>query len=111
MQSGNTSHGYWRPLIGHLDRDPYRPETRTLSTRVLDIGSLDAAVDPPATDEITKPIQVYIVEDSPIIEQLLASEVERAGAEVSGCSADAEAAIGDVFALQPDLILIDISLA
>ena len=112
MQSGNTSHGYWRSLVGDLGPDPYRSATETQSTtRAADIGSLDAAVDPSATDGITKPLQVYIVEDSPIVEQLLASEVERAGAEVSGSSADAQAAIGDVFALQPDLILIDIGLA
>jgi DNA-binding NarL/FixJ family response regulator len=56
------------------------------------------------------PLQVYIVEDSPIVERLLAAEVVEAGAEVSGCSADAETAIGDVFALEPDLVLIDIDL-
>ncbi len=57
-----------------------------------------------------QPLQVYIVEDSPIVERLLAAEVVEAGAEVSGCSADAETAIGDVFVLQPDLVLIDIDL-
>jgi DNA-binding NarL/FixJ family response regulator len=58
-----------------------------------------------------KPLQVYIVEDSPIMQRLLACAVETAGAELSGSSADAQTAIGDLFALQPDLILIDISLA
>ena len=62
-------------------------------------------------NEMPKPLQVYIVEDSPIAEQLLASAIAAAGAELSGCSADAQTAIGDVFALQPDLILIDIRLA
>ena len=62
-------------------------------------------------NEMPKPLQVYIVEDSPIAEQLLASAIVAAGAELSGCSADAQTAIGDVFALQPDLILIDIRLA
>jgi DNA-binding NarL/FixJ family response regulator len=62
-------------------------------------------------DEMPKPLQVYIVEDSPIVERLLASAIAAAGAELSGCSADAQTAIGDVFALQPDLILIDIGLA
>ena len=56
-------------------------------------------------------LQVYVVEDLPIIQRLLASAIEAAGAELSGSSADAETAIGDVFALQPDLILIDIDLA
>jgi DNA-binding NarL/FixJ family response regulator len=58
-----------------------------------------------------KPLQVYIVEDSPIIQRLLTSATVAAGAELSGCSADAQIAIGDVFALEPDLILIDIRLA
>ena len=62
-------------------------------------------------NEMPKPLQVYIVEDSEIVERLLASAIVAAGAEVSGCSADAETAIGDVFALQPDLIMIDIGLA
>jgi DNA-binding NarL/FixJ family response regulator len=57
-----------------------------------------------------QPLQVYIVEDSPIVERLLTAEIMEAGAEVSGCSADAETAIGDVFALEPDLVLIDIDL-
>ena len=61
--------------------------------------------------EIPKPLQVYIVEDSPIIQRLLAAAAMAAGAKVIGCSADAETAIADVFALEPDLILIDISLA
>ena len=62
-------------------------------------------------NETAKPLQVYLVEDSPIMQRLLASAIETAGAELSGSSADAQTAIGDLFALQPDLILIDISLA
>ena len=62
-------------------------------------------------NDMHKPLQVYIVEDSPIMQRLLASAIETAGAEVSGSSGDAQTAIGDLFALQPDLILIDISLA
>jgi DNA-binding NarL/FixJ family response regulator len=62
-------------------------------------------------NEMPKPLQVYIIEDSEIVGRLLASAIVAAGAEVSGCSADAETAIGDVFALQPDLIMIDIGLA
>jgi DNA-binding NarL/FixJ family response regulator len=57
------------------------------------------------------PLQVYVVEDSPIVRRLLASAIAAAGAELDGCSDDAQAAIADLFALQPDLILIDISLA
>ena len=62
-------------------------------------------------NEMPKPLQVYIVEDSQIVERFLAAAIVAAGAEVSGHSADAETAIGDVFALQPDLIMIDIGLA
>src|SRR5947209_18791853 len=62
-------------------------------------------------DDMPKPLRVYVVEDSPILERLLTSAIVAAGAEMTGCSADAETAIGDVFALQPDLILIDIRLA
>ena len=54
--------------------------------------------------------KVYIVEDSPILQRMLVTAIGAAGAEVSGCSADAEEAIAEVFALQPDLIVIDISL-
>ena len=62
-------------------------------------------------DEIPEPLRVYIVEDSAIIQKLLASAIEAAGAEVCGCSAGAETAISELFVLQPDLIVIDISLA
>jgi DNA-binding NarL/FixJ family response regulator len=61
-------------------------------------------------NQAPRPLQVYIVEDSPIVQRLLGSAVAAAGAEVDGCSDDAQAAISDVFALQPDLILIDIGL-
>jgi two-component system, NarL family, response regulator DevR len=61
-------------------------------------------------NEIPKPLQVYVVEDSPIIRRLLTSTIEAAGAELVGHSANALAAIADLGVLQPDLILIDISL-
>jgi DNA-binding NarL/FixJ family response regulator len=57
-----------------------------------------------------KPLQVYIVEDSQILQKLLTSAITSAGAEVAGCSGEAEEAIADVFALQPDVVVIDISL-
>jgi len=57
------------------------------------------------------PLEVYVVEDSPIIQKLLASAVEAAGAKLDGCTGEAKTAIGDVFVLQPDLIFIDIRLA
>ena len=58
-----------------------------------------------------EPLQVYLVEDSPIIQRLVTSAIVAAGAKLSGCSADAQTAIADLFTLQPDLILIDIRLA
>jgi len=60
---------------------------------------------------MAEPLHVYVVEDSPIIQRLIASAVEAAGAEMSGYSADAQTAIADVFTLEPDLIMIDIGLA
>lgn len=45
------------------------------------------------------------------MQQLLASAILAAEAELSGCGADSQTAVGDVFALEPDLILIDIGLA
>jgi|SRR5205085_2256158 len=60
--------------------------------------------------ELPKPLQVYVVEDSPIIRRLLTSTVEAAGAELIGHSADASSAIADLSSLRPDLILIDLSL-
>ncbi|HZI85020.1 MAG TPA: response regulator [Casimicrobiaceae bacterium] len=60
--------------------------------------------------EFDRPLQVYIVEDSTIIQRLLASTVEASGAVLIGQSADAQDAIADLTALRPDLILIDIGL-
>ena len=56
------------------------------------------------------PLQVYIVEDSPIMRRMLASTVEAAGGDLVGYSAAAQRAIADLSVLDPDLILIDISL-
>jgi DNA-binding NarL/FixJ family response regulator len=61
-------------------------------------------------NEFPKPLQVYVVEDSPIIRRLLASTIEAARAELVGSSAGAQTAIADLSVLQPDLIVIDISL-
>jgi DNA-binding NarL/FixJ family response regulator len=61
--------------------------------------------------EISKPLQVYVVEDSPIIRRLLASTIEAAGAELVGSSAGAQSAIAELSVLRPDLILIDIRLS
>jgi DNA-binding NarL/FixJ family response regulator len=60
--------------------------------------------------ESIKPLQVYVVEDSPIIRRLLTSGIEAAGAELIGESADAPSAVADLAQLRPDLIVIDIAL-
>ena len=60
--------------------------------------------------EFSKQLQVYLVEDSPLMQRMLASTIEAAGAEMVGHSDSAQRAIHEIFALQPDLILIDISL-
>ena len=60
--------------------------------------------------DLPKPLQVYVVEDSPIIRRLLGSSIEAAGGEMIGYSADASTAISELSVLEPDLILIDLSL-
>jgi CheY-like chemotaxis protein len=60
--------------------------------------------------EISKLLQVYIVEDSPIIRRLLTSTIEAAGAELVGSSGGAQSAIAELSMLRPDLIVVDISL-
>ena|SRR5277367_4406106 len=60
--------------------------------------------------EFSEQLQVYVVEDSPLLVRMLASTVEEAGAELVGHSDNTQQAINEIFALQPDLILIDISL-
>jgi DNA-binding NarL/FixJ family response regulator len=60
--------------------------------------------------EFSKQLQVYLVEDSPIIQQLLVSTIEGAGAELVGRSSSAQQAINEIATLEPDLIVIDISL-
>lgn len=57
-----------------------------------------------------KPLRVYVVEDSPIMLQLLTSAIEGAGADLVGHSANAQPAINEISVFKPDLIVIDISL-
>ena len=59
---------------------------------------------------MNKPLQVYLVEDSPFLQSFLISSIAEAGAEVCGRSSKAEEAIADIFALNPAVVLIDISL-
>src|SRR4030095_5873311 len=108
MQTGSALRWQWFGAEPGLQRREIA-ETRTRASGE-EGGALDAWAGE-AMDEARKPLRVYIVEDSSIARELLADEIERAGAHLIGSSADAGAAIGDVFALQPDLILIDIRLA
>jgi DNA-binding NarL/FixJ family response regulator len=60
--------------------------------------------------ELSMRLQVYVVEDSPVMLRMLASTIEAAGAELAGHSGSAQQAINEIFVLKPGLILIDISL-
>ena len=64
-----------------------------------------------AMPDISKPLQVYLVEDSPIIRRLLASTIEASGAQLIGQSASADTAIADLSVLNPDLLVVDIALS
>ena len=112
MQIGSALQWHWQRFGAELGL-PRREtaETRTRASGDEEGSLIDAWADEAATVEARQPLRVYIVEDSAIARELLADEIEMAGAELIGSSADAGAAIGDVFALQPDLILIDIRLA
>lgn len=59
---------------------------------------------------VPKALQVYIIEDSPILLSLFVAETQAAGAVVIGSSDDAQRAIAELSHLQPDLILTDIAL-
>ena len=53
---------------------------------------------------------VYLVEDSPVISDLLTELIETTGATVVGHADTASAAIADIAALSPDAVTIDLSL-
>jgi DNA-binding NarL/FixJ family response regulator len=59
----------------------------------------------------SKQLQIYVVEDSPILMHLLAATIKTANAELVGHSDSAQRAISEISLLQPDLILIDIGLS
>ena len=61
-------------------------------------------------DKSSTPLQIYVVEDSPILRRLLESSIEASGAELVGYSGSAQRAVADLSMLQADLIVIDISL-
>ena len=56
-------------------------------------------------------LEVYLVEDSPILRRLFSATLTEAGAKVVGWSADAPKAIADLSTLRPGVVVIDISLA
>jgi DNA-binding NarL/FixJ family response regulator len=60
--------------------------------------------------EFSTRLHVYVVEDSPIMVRMLTATIEAAGGELVGHCDSAQRAINEIFVLQPDLILIDISL-
>ena len=55
-------------------------------------------------------LRVYLVEDSPIISKLLRELVEGIGATLIGEADAADAAIADIRALHPDVVVVDIRL-
>lgn len=54
--------------------------------------------------------RIYLVDDHAIVRDGLRSMLEAAGYEVVGESADPTVALGDLLRLQPDLLLLDLSL-
>jgi DNA-binding response OmpR family regulator len=55
-------------------------------------------------------VRVYLVEDSPIVFDRLQEMMQEHGAEVVGHSDNATAAIADIEALHPDVVVVDIAL-
>jgi DNA-binding NarL/FixJ family response regulator len=56
-------------------------------------------------------LEVYLVEDSPILRRLFSATLTEAGVKIVGWSADAHKAIVDLSTLRPGVVVIDISLA
>ena len=54
--------------------------------------------------------EVYVVEDSPIMQRLLIELIETTGAAVVGYADKASVAIADIAALHPDAVTIDLAL-
>jgi DNA-binding NarL/FixJ family response regulator len=61
-------------------------------------------------NDSAKPLQVFIVEDSPLLRERLDAAVLAAGGIVVGHSEAANDAIADLARAQPDVIIIDIQL-
>jgi len=61
-------------------------------------------------DNTLAPLRVFVVEDSPIILELLVRAVHAGGAQLVGHSDNAKDAAAALLAVQPDLVIIDIKL-
>ena len=61
-------------------------------------------------DNTLAPLRVFVVEDSPIMLELLVRAVQAAGAEVTGHSDSAKEAAAALSLVQTDLIILDIKL-
>src|SRR5438105_9579058 len=62
-------------------------------------------------EQAPRPLQVYVVEDSAILAQLLERTVHAAGAELVGRSGDADAAIASLSQCPADLVVLDVILS
>lgn len=57
-------------------------------------------------------MQVFLVEDSPLVrERLITLLGSVPGARVQGCASEAQAAIRDILACRPDVVVLDLKLA
>lgn len=54
--------------------------------------------------------KIYIIEDEPLIAETIKTVLEKAGYSIVGMTDNAKEALFDIEALQPDLILVDITL-
>jgi DNA-binding NarL/FixJ family response regulator len=55
-------------------------------------------------------LHVYLVEDSPIMLERLLEVIRDVGATVEGHAEDATTAVGEIAALRPDVVIVDIAL-
>jgi DNA-binding NarL/FixJ family response regulator len=61
-------------------------------------------------EQTAKPLQVYVVEDSPILAQLLERTVQAAGGELVGRTGDANEAVATLSQHPADLVVLDVIL-
>jgi two-component system, NarL family, response regulator EvgA len=55
-------------------------------------------------------VQVYVVEDSPLVFERLRESIEEVGAKVVGHADDSSTAIAEIGELRPDAVVVDIAL-